>query len=37
MGFSAVEIPEAEEATFTLPFTALGAGAGENSFKLTHL
>ena len=39
-GFGALEIPEAEEATFTLPFTALahldGTGATEeNEIKLT--
>lgn len=37
MGFSALEIPEAEEATFSLPFVALGTSTGENEFKLTHL
>lgn len=36
MGFSALEIPEADEATFTLPFVALGTGSGENEFTLTH-
>lgn len=34
-GFSAVEIPEAEEATFTLPFTALGTTAGADELTLT--
>lgn len=34
-GFSAVEIPEAEEATFTLPFTALGTSAGADELTLT--
>jgi len=34
-GFSPVEIPEAEEATFTLPFTALGSGVGDNEMTLT--
>ena len=33
-GFGALEIPEAEEATFTLPFTAL-ATSDENEIKLT--
>lgn len=37
MGFSPLEIPEAEEANFSLPFVALGTGSGENEFKLTHL
>lgn len=34
-GFSPVEIPEAEEATFTLPFTALGTTAGADELTLT--
>ena len=33
-GFGALEIPEAEEATFTLPFTALASGTGENEIVL---
>jgi hypothetical protein len=33
-GFGALEIPEAEEATFTLPFTALASGSGENEIVL---
>jgi len=36
MGFSPLEIPEAEEATFTLPFVAMGTSSGENEFTLTH-
>ena len=33
-GFGALEIPEAEEATFSLPFTALATGTGENEIVL---
>lgn len=33
--FSAVESPEAEEATFTLPFVALATAAGANEFTFT--
>ena len=34
-GFGALEIPEAEEATFTLPFTALWNAADEDEITLT--
>lgn len=37
MGFSALEIPEAEEATFSLPFVGVATGSGENEFQLVHL
>lgn len=33
--FSPIEIPEAEEATFTLPFTALSSGVLANELKFT--
>ena len=34
-GFSALEIPEAEEATFTMPFTALRDSADEDEIRIT--
>ena len=37
MEFGDLEIPRADEATYTLPFTALATSAGGNEFTLTHL
>jgi hypothetical protein len=36
-GFGPLEIPEAEESMFTLSYTALATGAGENEVVLTFL